>query len=183
MVLSQIIDVEEVSLASKYTRKLAIATGDEKATIQIFVEYCEERIDLFTNAILRRSSTEELINCLGEITKTLLRFHFIPFPNETIREAAEGAYNARILHWQSRAAADKRHALAMKPKQPQRGAVDKYKKHNGIKTDPEAARSLGVSIDVLKYVMSPKGKPRCSEENYESVLKNLSNPSRANPAP
>jgi hypothetical protein len=40
-----------------------------------------------------------------------------------------------------------------------------------ILSQRQAARHLGVSIDVLKSIMSDKGRPRYSQETLELVLK------------
>lgn len=52
--------------------------------------------------------------------------------------------------------------------------VDQYKERHMLETDKEAAIKLGVSIDVLKSIMSGKNALRCSRGTFSEVVSKLS---------
>jgi hypothetical protein len=54
-----------------------------------------------------------------------------------------------------------------------RQEVRAWMKHIGIQSQKQAARRLGVSIDVLKSIMSDKGRARYSQDTLEQVLKGI----------
>ena len=51
--------------------------------------------------------------------------------------------------------------------------VRQWMKRKKVETVDDAAAHLGVSVDVLKSIMSDKGKPRYGKETLESVLKKI----------
>jgi hypothetical protein len=48
-----------------------------------------------------------------------------------------------------------------------------YMAKNNIATQPMAARKLGVSLDILKSIMTNKGKPRYGQETLKRVLEEI----------
>ncbi len=54
-----------------------------------------------------------------------------------------------------------------------RSEIKGWMKQTGIGSQSEAARRLGVSIDVLKSIMSDKGRARFSDETLKDVLKKI----------
>ncbi|MBI3896081.1 MAG: helix-turn-helix transcriptional regulator [Acidobacteria bacterium] len=54
-----------------------------------------------------------------------------------------------------------------------RKEVREWMKRKQLRTQEQAAKKLGVSVDTLKTIMSDRGKCRCSKETLESVLKKI----------
>ncbi len=52
-----------------------------------------------------------------------------------------------------------------------RTEVHAWMKSKGHKRNADAAKALAISVDVLKNIMSGKGKLRCSKETFDRVIK------------
>jgi predicted XRE-type DNA-binding protein len=51
--------------------------------------------------------------------------------------------------------------------------VERWMQRTNVESQKQAARRLGVSIDVLKSIMSDKGRARYSEDTLKQVLNNI----------
>ena len=54
-----------------------------------------------------------------------------------------------------------------------RAEVREWMRAQGLRTNPEAASRLGVSVDILKSIMSSKGQKRYSDHTLQTVLKKI----------
>jgi hypothetical protein len=84
---------------------------------------------------------------------------------------------SRTQHWiiegLRRIAALQTEDLAKPRRSGYRYEIKAWMKRTGIGSQSEAARRLGVSIDVLKSIMSDKGRARFSDETLKGVLKKI----------
>jgi hypothetical protein len=139
------------------------------------VERYLRQLDRICEGILARYGRWECKNAIAEMRAEAERLAWISLGKQ-MAGAKAGTITTDSKLEQPEAGADTGKAPATATAVARRGyraEVHKWMETKGLKTVPEAARRLGVSVDTLKSIMSTRGKKRYGDEKLGHVLEQI----------